>query len=133
MGPLQPSFRHTTNATKLMACVLISGQRLCHPGRMSKGHGRVERAILEALSMKRGKRGMWHLGTNAATLARYVAAGNAMYSAADPFCYSHYTPTRSELESCDAPCASCASKVLCLRPPGSRVYYECPGKKPTSG
>jgi hypothetical protein len=121
-----------------MAYVLSSGQRLCHAGRMSKGHGRVERAILEALSMKRGKRRMWHLGTDAATLAHYVAAGKEMYSAGDPYRklffdsdghpqHAHYTPTRSELESVRRALRKLRKQGL-VSPPTrypSRVYYEC--------
>ena len=48
---------------------------------MSKGPGRIERAILHALAWpglrKRGRRGHWSLGTDTKTLARYVAAGVA--------------------------------------------------------
>jgi hypothetical protein len=101
---------------------------------MSKGYGRVERAILRALREQRGKRGIFHLGTDTGTLARYVIAGETIYSAADPCRGTGYTPTRSELESVRRALRNLRKKglVYATKYP-RRVYYQCPGKKLKSG
>ena len=63
---------------------------------MSKGYGRVERAILHALREQRGNRGIFHLGADAKELAHYIIAGEAIRTVDDPTYYrGGYTPTRS--------------------------------------
>jgi hypothetical protein len=84
---------------------------------MSRGHGHVERAILEALRWKKRKRGiqqgMLALGTDVELLAHYVQCGEAMDSVHCPhravlrdktgaFVLGEavgFHPTRSDIES----------------------------------
>ena len=103
---------------------------------MSKGHGRIERAILHALSMEQGPMSM---GTNAETLARYAAAttkaGHPVvpYSAEDPYAYMgdfDYIPTRSELESVRRALRNLRKQGLVLGTQYRHVIYKMPGKKP---
>jgi hypothetical protein len=109
---------------------------------MSKGHGRVERLILEALKWKRGNRGMLCLGATAKTLACYVRVGKVYNSVADPYRTiehrdgeivrgHHPPPTRSELESVRRALRNLRKQGLVLPPTKYRhVIYEAPGKKP---
>ena len=111
---------------------------------MSKGHGKIERAILEALRGDRGHRGMFWLGTQVENLARYVRSGPAMHSVNDPdmalvrkqdgsFEYITRKPTRSEIESVRRALRNLRKQGLI--PPGLRLNYtihEGPGKKPQS-
>jgi hypothetical protein len=56
---------------------------------MSKGHGQVERAILDALNMQRGRKGRWSFGGTTEDLARYVAdykvCGDAIHDRYHPY------------------------------------------------
>jgi hypothetical protein len=70
---------------------------------MSRGHGRVERAILEALrwDKRRANRGRLGFGGDAEMLAHYVKCGESMHTVACDQTHNGegYIPTRSELES----------------------------------
>jgi hypothetical protein len=81
---------------------------------MSRGHGHVERAILEALRWGRGGRGKFPYGADVDLLAHYVQCGEAMGSVACPHSKQRilirgrfagwseatgFHPTRSDLES----------------------------------
>ena len=99
---------------------------------MSKGHGKIERAILEALSMKRGKRGPHFLGATTEELARYVVSD--MERQHGWSCsWSGPAPTRSQLESVRRALRNLRKQGLIIEPKRypQRIYYEMPGKKPT--
>ena len=106
---------------------------------MSKGHGRIERAILEALKWHRfsARQGRFPFGTDAKMLVYYVRAGNALFSAADPHNFhngGHPPPTRSELESVRRALRNLRKQGLILPPIKHRhVIYMTPGKRPRSG
>ena len=121
---------------------------------MLKDPGRVERAILHALSMKRGRRGMLHLGAETRELARYVAhykvCGDAIDARGHPYtimnaeraaiaearvrgeAMHHAPPTRSELESVRRALRNLRQQGLVIEPQRypPRVYYRQPGKQP---
>ena len=89
---------------------------------MSKGHGRVERAILEALSMQRGNSRTpcsWPRSYDARPLCR-LRQGDGSRSLVrisslptpPPF---GYVPTRSGSKACAAPCAIRASEACVAR------------------
>jgi hypothetical protein len=106
-----------------------------HIAVMSKGYGRIERAILDALEWDKrvAHRGMFYVGTDAEMLVYYVRSGNALFSVGDPH-MPHPPPTRSELESVRRALRNLRKKglVYARRYPAS-VGYERPGKKPNSG
>jgi hypothetical protein len=83
------------------ACVNRSGNIECYliPAAMSRGHGKVERIILQVLNWGKPRdRGRWSMGADAETLVYRVRAdGQPIYSIGA----EHFTatrPTRSELE-----------------------------------
>jgi hypothetical protein len=105
---------------------------------MSKGHGRVERLILEALKNGRGNanKGMFAMGTSAEMLACYVRVGKVYLSAADPYRYKggHPPPTRSELESVRRALRNLRKQGLVDPPIKYRhVIYMTRGKRARSG
>jgi hypothetical protein len=94
---------------------------------MSRGHGRVERAILEALSKRRGERGMFSFGTSADMLAQYVRSGRLLWSVADP--YRSMPVTRSEIESVRRALRSLRKQGLVEVTKYRHVVYQAPGKR----
>jgi hypothetical protein len=93
---------------------------------MSKGHGKVERAILEALRWDRlsAHQGRFSMGADAKTLAVYVRGERD----------GHPSPTRSELESVRRALRNLRKQGLILPPTKYRhVIYMTPGKRPRSG
>jgi hypothetical protein len=101
---------------------------------VSRGHGRVERAILEALQIKRRKpeqQGMWCMGASAKNLAHYVKSGTRMWSTRDPF--PNYEPTRADIESVRRALRNLRRQDRVLPPIKHRhVIYIGPGWRPRS-
>ena len=90
---------------------------------MSKGYGRVERAILHALREQRGNRGIFHLGADAKELAHYIIAGEAIRTVDDPTYYRGATlPRDQRWNRCDAPCAICERRDLSTPPSTLGAY-----------
>jgi hypothetical protein len=81
---------------------------------MSRGHGRIERAILRVLSKRRV--------ADTVTLARYAAVGVVK---------GPYRPTRSELESVRRALRNLRRQGLVALPISypRRVHYERSGKR----
>jgi hypothetical protein len=104
---------------------------------MSKGHGRVERLLLEALKWNRlsAKRGpLSIMGSSAKRLAEYVQAGGKPRSLCGVHGIPTTEPTRSELESVRRALRNLRKQGLVLPPTKYRhVIYRTPGKRPTSG
>jgi hypothetical protein len=105
---------------------------------MSRGHGRIERLILEALKNDRGRanKGMFSCGTNAEMLACYVCVGNVFGSAADPYHFKggHPPPTRSELESVRRALRNLRKQGLVDPPINHRhVVYQIAGRTAGKG
>jgi hypothetical protein len=103
---------------------------------MSRGHGKVERAILEALRCERGRRGRFCLEATAERLALYVRSGPCLLETVgdDARIEGHprHVPTRSEIESVRRALRNLRKQGLVL--PGHRLnctIYERPGKKRT--
>jgi hypothetical protein len=100
---------------------------------MSKGHGRIERLILEALKNGRGRanKGMFSFTK---MLVKYVRIGKVLGSAGDPYHYKggHPPPTRSELESVRRALRNLRKQGLVDPPIKYRhVIYQTPSKPPS--
>jgi hypothetical protein len=99
---------------------------------MSRGHGRIERLILEALHWDRreAQRGKFAMGATAKLLVDYVRADGKLYTMDDPYYVNppRPRPTRAELESVRRALRNLRRQGLIATPIKYRqVVYQTPG------
>jgi hypothetical protein len=91
---------------------------------MSKGHGKVERAILAALS--RGGQLPW---ADTVMLAHFVYCCRHPASVNCPRLLTGYIPTRSQLESVRRALRNLRKQGLVLQTKYRHVFYACPKRE----
>jgi hypothetical protein len=89
------------HAESALSVVMIATLMTDYVATMSKGHGRIERLILEALKSGRGNanKGMFAMGTSAEMLACYVRVGKVYLSAADALPLQGRTPATDAIRA----------------------------------
>ena len=103
---------------------------------MSRGHGKVERIILQVLDCRPRRmadRGKYFLGASAEDLVYACRAAGGQLDSVEARNKPRPKPTRAELESVRRALRNLRKQGLIKVTKYRHVIYEMPGKKPRSG